>query len=121
MTTKQQFLSEHNKLSPENLQATEEMLARFRIEKAAVFKDNDWSIEKLRRPFIMWLTSLSPREKSTLASFDSNIADGRTSETGRNEIKSSPKFSSYPKKRGTSVKLKRANSEKPAVPAKRRF
>lgn len=55
---KEQFLEEHNKLSPENLRATISLLSRFKIEKASLFKSNDWSIDKLRRPFIMWLTSV---------------------------------------------------------------
>lgn len=54
---KEQFLEEHNKLSPENLKATIPLLSRFRIEKASLFKDKNWSIDKLRRPFILWLTS----------------------------------------------------------------
>ena len=65
MTTKKQFLSEHNRLSPLNLQATTVLLSRFRIEKVALFKSDDWSIDKLRRPFILWLTSLSFREKES--------------------------------------------------------
>ncbi len=56
---KRQFLLEHNKLSPLNLQATMLLLSSFRIEKASLFKDNEWSIDKLRRPFILWLTSSS--------------------------------------------------------------
>jgi len=44
-------------LSPVNLQATMAVLSRFRIEKAMLFKDNEWSIDKLRRPFVLWLTS----------------------------------------------------------------
>lgn len=63
MTKKQQFLTEHNKLSPLNLQATTSLLSRFKIEKASIFKDNNWSIEKLRRPFIFWLTSLGAKER----------------------------------------------------------
>ncbi|MEA3398763.1 MAG: hypothetical protein U9R06_03400 [Patescibacteria group bacterium] len=57
MTTKKQFLIEHNKLSPVNLRATTEMLARFKAEKPALFKDNDWPIAKIRRPFVFWLSS----------------------------------------------------------------
>ena len=64
MTKKQQFLLEHNKLSPLNLRATMSLLSRFRIERASIFKDNNWSIEKLRRPFILWLTSLTLEEKN---------------------------------------------------------
>ena len=66
MTTKGQFLSEHNRLSPLNLQATIALLSRFRIDKASLFKNDDWSIDKLRRPFISWLTSLAPGEKEKI-------------------------------------------------------
>ena len=69
MTTKQQFLIEHNGLSPANLPATEEMLTRFRAERASVFKENDWSIEKIRRPFILWLTSLPSEERAGMVVF----------------------------------------------------
>ena len=57
MSKKQQFLLEHNKLSPLNLQATIAILSCFKTEKHALFKDDNWSIDKLRRPFILWLTS----------------------------------------------------------------
>ena len=60
---KEQFLGEHNRLSPKNLRATIPLLSRFRIEKASLFKGDDWSIDKLRRPFILWLTSLSWNKK----------------------------------------------------------
>jgi hypothetical protein len=63
-TTKEEFLLEHNKLSPLNMQATIDLLSRFRTEKASIFKDDNWSIDRLRRPFILWLTSLPLREKS---------------------------------------------------------
>jgi len=56
---KEEFLEEHNRLSPSNLQATAALLSRFRKEKASLFKDDYWPIDKLRRPFILWLTSLS--------------------------------------------------------------
>jgi len=62
MTTKEQFLSEHNRLSPLSLQATTALLSRFRIDKTSLFKNDDWPIDKLRRPFILWLTSLPSRE-----------------------------------------------------------
>lgn len=62
---KEQFLEEHNKLSPINLKATTSLLSRFRIEKASLFKDNNWSIDKLRRPFVSWLTSLSRDKKES--------------------------------------------------------
>ena len=60
---KEQFLEEHNRLSPVNLRATISLLSRFRIEKASLFKGDNWSIDKLRRPFILWLTSLSWNKK----------------------------------------------------------
>ena len=63
---KEQFLEEHNKLSPANLKATIPLLSRFRIEKASLFKDKNWSIDKLRRPFILWLTSSRGEEKKNI-------------------------------------------------------
>jgi len=62
---KEQFLEEHNRLSPINLRATISLLSRFRIEKASLFKDDTWPIDKLRRPFIIWLTSLDFKKKKT--------------------------------------------------------
>ena len=67
MTKKQTFLSEHNRLSPLNLQATTYLLSRFKTEKASLFKDDDWSIDKLRRPYIIWFTSLSTLEKEDIS------------------------------------------------------
>ena len=66
MSKKQQFLLNHNKLSPINLQATMPLLSQFKIDKASIFKDNNWSTEKLRRPFILWLTSLTSGEKEDI-------------------------------------------------------
>lgn len=66
MSNKQQFLLEHNRLSSLDLQTTMEMLSRFKIEKASLFKDNEWSIDKLRRPFILWLTSFSLKERKNM-------------------------------------------------------
>ena len=66
MSKKQQFLLEHNKLSPLNLQATIFLLSRFRIEKTSLFKDDNWSIDKLRKPFILWFTSLTSKEKENI-------------------------------------------------------
>lgn len=64
MTTKSQFLTEHNKLSPPNLKATMDLLTQFKEEKPTVFRTvNGWPIEKIRRPFIFWLTSLSNAKK----------------------------------------------------------
>jgi len=63
MTTKEQFLTEHNKLSPINFKATMEMLTTFKAEKPSLFKSNDWPINRIRRPFIFWLTSLTREEK----------------------------------------------------------
>ena len=66
MSSRQQFLLEHNKLSPPNLQVTSEILSKFRLEKANLFKGSGWPTEKLRRPFIMWLTSLSTAERDDM-------------------------------------------------------
>ncbi|OGF28639.1 hypothetical protein A2331_04320 [Candidatus Falkowbacteria bacterium RIFOXYB2_FULL_34_18] len=63
MTTKEQFLSEHNRLSPLNLKATMETLSRFKMEKPTLFKSEDWPINKIRRPFIFWLTSMTQIKK----------------------------------------------------------
>ena len=63
---KHQFLDEHNRLSPLNLQTTLSTLSRFRLEKASLFKDDYWSIDKLRRPFILWLASLKVGEKGNI-------------------------------------------------------
>ncbi len=63
MSKKEKFLTEHNKLSPDNLQASKSLLSRFKIEKSFLFKDNNWSIDRLRRPFVFWLTSLSKEQK----------------------------------------------------------
>ncbi len=60
---KEQFLEEHNSLSPVNLRATISLLSRFKTEKALLFKDDNWPTDKLRRPFILWLSSLSLNKK----------------------------------------------------------
>jgi hypothetical protein len=62
-TTKEEFLSEHNRLSSSSMQTTMSLLSRFRIEKAMLFKSENWPLDKLRRPFIFWLTSLTPEER----------------------------------------------------------
>jgi hypothetical protein len=67
MTSKEQFLSEHNKLSPSGLQATTVLLSRFKADKAQLFKGDDWPLEKIRRPFVLWLTSLSSKEKENIS------------------------------------------------------
>lgn len=53
--TLEEFMAEHNRLSPANLQVTKETLLRFQSEKEALIRKNDWSIDKLRRPLIEWL------------------------------------------------------------------
>jgi len=63
--TKEEFLAEHNRLSPLNMQTTISLLSRFKTEKASLFKDDNWSVDKLRRPFIFWLTGLSAKERSS--------------------------------------------------------
>jgi len=62
MTNKENFLIEHNKLAPFDLRATAGLLSRFEIEKPIICRKGNWSIEKVRRPFIMWLTLLKTRE-----------------------------------------------------------
>lgn len=62
--TKEEFLAEHNRLSPLDMQATISLLSLFKSEKASLFKDNSWSIDKLRRPFIYWLSCRSLEKKS---------------------------------------------------------
>jgi len=62
MIKKEEFLAEHNKLSPPNLQATLAMLNRFKEEKKPLLADNGWSIEKIRIPFILWILALKPEE-----------------------------------------------------------
>lgn len=54
---KKQFLEEHNRLSPNNLKATFALLSRFKAEKVSLFHSDNWTIDKFRRPFIIWLTS----------------------------------------------------------------
>ena len=66
MTTKEQFLIEHNSLSPLNLKATMDILACFKAEKPTLFKSGDYSIAKIRRPFIFWLTSLTEAQKEKM-------------------------------------------------------
>ncbi|MFH1714087.1 MAG: hypothetical protein ABH831_00615 [Candidatus Nealsonbacteria bacterium] len=61
--TQGQFLEEHNKLSPLNMQATVDLLSRFKTEKTSLFKDNNWSIDRLRKPFISWLMSEALEKK----------------------------------------------------------
>ena len=63
---KEEFLEEHNRLSPINLRATISLLSRFRTEKSSLFKGDDWSIDKLRRPFVLWLTSSVLKEKENV-------------------------------------------------------
>ena len=58
MTNQEDFLIAHNKLSSVSLQATLVLLDQFKEEKINLFKDDSWSVDKLRRPFIIWLTSL---------------------------------------------------------------
>ena len=59
--SKEQFLQEHNKLSPSNLQATLTLLNRFREEKKPDMKDDSWCLDKLRIPFISWLTGVQQK------------------------------------------------------------
>jgi len=63
LISKEQFLEEHNKLSPLHLQATLTLLDRFKEEKKPLLKDSGWCLEKFRIPFILWLTNLPEKEK----------------------------------------------------------
>jgi hypothetical protein len=63
LISKEQFLAEHNKLSPTNLRATLALLNRFKEEKKPLMKDSEWCIDKHRIPFISWLTALPKEEK----------------------------------------------------------
>lgn len=63
MLTKEQFLKEHNKLSPINLKATLAMVTRFQEEKKPLLKEDGWSIEKMRIPFITWMLSTATKEE----------------------------------------------------------
>lgn len=75
---KQQFLVEHNKLSPANLQVTFEMLTSFQQAKRPLLKDAEWS-NKLRVPLIAWLMSLPPvsqrKKKSIITSKEPQYMD----------------------------------------------
>ena len=63
--SKEQFLIEHNKLSPANLKATLTLLNRFKEEKKPLLKDSEWCLDKHRIPFISWLTALPKVEKKS--------------------------------------------------------
>ena len=58
LISREQFLEEHNKLSPLNLKCTFAMLDRFKEEKLPLLKDGAWCLEKHRIPFISWLSRL---------------------------------------------------------------
>ena len=62
--TKDKFLEEHNKLSPNNLQVTFALLTKFQEEKKPLLKDKEWS-NKLRMPLISWILTLPKKEKRT--------------------------------------------------------
>jgi len=63
LISKEQFLEEHNKLSPASLQANLVLLERFQQEKKPLLKDNEWCLEKMRMPFMAWLANLPESEK----------------------------------------------------------
>lgn len=65
LISKEQFLEEHNKLSPANLKATFALLTRFQQEKKPLLKDDSWCLDKHRIPFISWLTNLPKEEKKS--------------------------------------------------------
>lgn len=61
LLSKEEFLTEHNKLSPTNLQATFALLTKFQEEKKPLLKDSEWS-HKLRIPLISWILA-TPTKK----------------------------------------------------------
>ena len=63
LISKEQFLTEHNRLSPSNLQVTLVLLDRFKDEKRPLLEDNGWSLDKLRVPLISWLISTTAIKK----------------------------------------------------------
>jgi len=63
LISKEQFLEEHNKLSPSSLQATLALLNQFKEEKKPLMEDNSWCLDKLRIPFISWLTAMQDPDK----------------------------------------------------------
>ncbi|MDP3883062.1 MAG: hypothetical protein Q8Q48_03320 [Candidatus Staskawiczbacteria bacterium] len=70
--SKEEFLKEHNKLSPSSLEANLTLLNKFKEEKKPLLKDNEWSIDKHRIPFITWLLALPKNEKSGSMEDDEN-------------------------------------------------
>ncbi len=66
MITKEEFLERHNDLASLEMRATMKMLDFFETKKPALFKDGNYSIEKIRRPFIFWITSLNETEKKRI-------------------------------------------------------
>lgn len=67
LISKEKFLEEHNKLSPSNLKATLALLNRFREEKRPLLKDDNWCLDKLRIPFISWLTTVQAQKEKKIA------------------------------------------------------
>jgi len=65
LISKEQFLIEHNRLSPANLQTTFALLTQFQEEKKPLLRDTNWSL-KLRLPFIIWLGNTLPKQLKTL-------------------------------------------------------
>lgn len=65
LISKEQFLEEHNKLSPANLQATLVLLNKFKEEKKPLLKDDEWCLDKHRIPFMSWLSTLPAAEKKS--------------------------------------------------------
>jgi len=42
------------------------LLSRFKTEKESIFSDDKWLIDKIRRPFVLWLTSLTDEERAEI-------------------------------------------------------
>ena len=64
--SKEEFLAEHNRLSPLSLRASSELLDRFQKEKKPLLKGNNWPMDKIRVQFITWLIALPVAEKESL-------------------------------------------------------
>ena len=105
MTNKEKFLIEHNKLSPLSLQADLALLTQFKQEKQSLFKNDNWSIDKLRRPFIIWLTALPLSQKKNNSSSPTASVVGSTklvygqtksARQGKKMTKDTHLFNTYP-------------------------
>ena len=61
----EEFLEEYNKLSPSVLKADIKLLSQFKEERPSLFNGDNWVMDKIRKPFVMWLTSLTFEETNS--------------------------------------------------------